>query len=190
MTKEEALKYLEIEDPDDLDDAYEEQLFGFKQFLLSKAPIAKLYEGRIRKLQKLEQSYNLLTGTAAPQPGSIDLPEIGSPDILEAYLAFQKARNELRRDIANAVSAPQLIVLAQALAALEKHHASHWNDMSETDEEVIVSKEPDPMYLLEAIKAYRSTGGETFEQLKNRENNPPELLIQEMKRLSLLFKKF
>jgi hypothetical protein len=46
------------------------------------------------------------------------------------------------------------------------------------------------MEILEGIKIYQQNGGINFHQLKKLENNPPEILIQEMKRLSLLFKKY
>lgn len=189
MTREEAQKYFNGTGEDDLEDAYEEQLFEYKQFLLSKAPISKLYESRQKKLAKLGEAYELLMDRHTSELPGMNIPEIASPVIAEAYLAFQKAKNELKRQISNASSAWQLLQLSEALVALEKSNASLW--AAETaDDDVIVSREPDPMYLLEAIKTYRTSGGETFVQLKNLENNPPALLVQEMKRLSLLFKKF
>ncbi len=237
MTREEAFRLFgDLEDEDEIQDFYEEQLFDYKKFFLSKAPIAKLFEGRVRKLRKLGEAYVLISlnregakgamkdgvwldvplGPGANSnniplaipliPGAngslrgylrwwssravLSLPSKGEESILEIFKDFQKAKNELKRLISNAGSAEELVGLAEALVALEKENASHWEVALESEEDIIVSKEPDPMYLLEAIQAYRAKGGETFGQLKKLENNPPELLLQEMKRLSLLFKKF
>lgn len=190
MTREEALLFFGgVTDEDELEDAYETQLFEYKQFFLSKAPIAKLFESRLRKLQKLADAYATLT--SAPATGEthhFQVPE--SADILGTFQSFQKAKNELKRLISNTASAAALGTLAEALVSLEKENASRWSTALDDEADIIVSKEPDPMYLLEAIQAYRQQGGETFAQLKNLENNPPQVLIQEMKRLSLLFKKF
>lgn len=204
MTREEALKFFGgTGDPDELQDAYEEQLFEYKQFFLSKAPVSKLFEGRMGKLRKLGDAYGLLAdlddnerivtnpGTdARPSKVNFPLPSKEGTFIIEAYKSFQEQKNELKRLISNATSAQELIHLAQSLIHLEKQNAAQWSTALESEDGIIVSREPDPMYLLEAIKTYNKQDGETFAQLKNLENNPPEILIQEMKRLSLLFKKF
>lgn len=189
MTREEALKFFLIEDEEDAEDAYEEQLFEQKKFFLSKAPISKLFESRISRLQKIGDAYLLLNGNISTSAFSV-LPEIEFPTIHATYLAFQKAKNGLKGLISNSDSAFDIAALARMLVQLETANASVWNTALDDEEGVIISKEPDPMYLLEAIKAYQLHGGETFLQLKNLENNPPEILVQEMKRLSLLFKKY
>jgi len=68
-------------------------------------------------------------------------------------------------------------------------YASCWfTDEVNTSE--IVSKEPDPMDVLKAIRAYNENGGFTFEDLRFDKNNPPAVLIKERNRLSLLVTKF
>lgn len=192
MTREEALIFFQIEDEEDLQDALEEQLFELKKFFLSKAPIAKLYEGRIRKLVKTEEAFLALSAHIQKEEHhSVQAFEMtGFGSILDTYLLFQKHKNDIKRQISNASAAGDLLLLAEALVNLEKANAETWYIESADENDIIVSKEPDPMYLLAAIKSYRENGGESFNQLKNLENNPPQLLIQEMKRLSLLFKKY
>ncbi len=46
------------------------------------------------------------------------------------------------------------------------------------------------MEILKAIKQFEISNGKTFDDLKKNRNNPPEILISEMKRLSLLFEKY
>ena len=46
------------------------------------------------------------------------------------------------------------------------------------------------MEILEAVKAFREKGGTSFDALKKSQNQAPEALVNEMKRLSLLFFKY
>ena len=189
MTQQEASGILQVDEDNDLYDAYDEQLFEYRKFFLSKAPVSKLFEARIAKMEKLQQAFEILGGTA-PQ-GSIvsHVPLVSQPVILDSYQAFQQAKNRLKTQLSNTRSVPELTAVVRMLVQLEHDNAGFWAAES-MEEDVLVSKEPDPMYLLEAIKQYESQGGKTFAQLKNLENNPPVLLVQEMKRLSLLFKKY
>jgi hypothetical protein len=68
-------------------------------------------------------------------------------------------------------------------------YASCWFT-NEVNSSEIVSKEPDPMEVLKAIREYNENGGFTFEDLMFDKNNPPEVLIKERNRLSLLATKF
>jgi hypothetical protein len=191
MTHDEAIRFFGIEDLDELEDAFDELFFEHKKYFLSKVPIRKLLEARYKKLIELETAATLLN---IPIHYSVatDLIQVQiSASILDTFRSYQQAKNQLKTHIANARSVRSLIACVENLLDNEQIYAQRWySEHPEITNEVLVSKEVDPMDLLDGIQRYQREGGYTFEQLKNLENNPPEILIQEMKRLSLLFKKY
>jgi hypothetical protein len=193
MTKTEALQEFQLDnafDEDDLIDLYEEKIFEFKQYFLSKTPIFKLFESKLSKLEKIGNAYKLLTNSKVTFHET-KLEFNGSQvEILANYLHFQEEKNRLKTKISNSENAFELVSWVKNLLELEKINAQHWFSEIEIDANILVSKEPNPMEILEGIKIYQQNGGFNFDQLKKLENNPPEILIQEMKRLSLLFKKY
>lgn len=191
MTHDEAIRFFGIEDLDELEDAFDDLFFEHKKYFLSKVPIRKLLESRYKKLIELETAATLLDisidHSVAVDPIQVQITE----SILDTFRSYQHAKNQLKTHIANARSVRSLITCVENLLDNEQMYAQRWhNDHLEITSEVLVSKEVDPMDLLHGIQRYQLEGGYTFEQLKNLENNPPEILIQEMKRLSLLFKKY
>lgn len=193
MTKTEALREFQLDDAfdeDDLIDIYEEKIFEFKQYFLSKTPIFKLFESKLSKLEKIGNAYSLLTNTNV-EFTETKLEFNGSQaEILANYLRFQEEKNRMKTKISHSENAFELVSWVKNLLELEKMNAEHWFSEIEIDANILVSKEPNPMEILERIKIYQQNGGFNFNQLKKLENNPPEILIQEMKRLSLLFKKY
>ncbi len=193
MTKTEALHEFQLDntfDEDDLIDLYEEKIFEFKQYFLSKTPIFKLFESKLSKLEKIGNAYSLLTNSNV-EFTETKLEFNGSQtDILANYLHFQEEKNRMKTKISNSDNALELVSWVKNLLELEKMNAQQWFSEIEIDANILVSKEPNPMEILEGIKIYQQNSGFNFDQLKKLENNPPEILIQEMKRLSLLFKKY
>lgn len=191
MTREEALQLVGIEDLEDLEDAFEDLFFEHKKYFLTKVPIRKLLESRYKKLIDLESAVSLL-GMPINKPKAFANVSFQTDSlILETFRSFQHAKNQLKAQIANATSIRSLISSVDNLLDNELIYAEMWHEESlEITPDVLVSKEVDPMELLHGIQQYKLQNGTTFEQLKNLENNPPEILIQEMKRLSLLFKKY
>ena len=194
MTQQEAFDYFKSSDEEEIEEIYEEKLFEYKKFFLSKVPVDKLFRGRISQLVQLQAAY---TAAMASDEKKIAftlsefslLPE--QYDLLSVFFsAYQKVKNELKQKISRSSQANELIVLAEALVSLEKEYAKAWYSEIVTDESVIVSKEPDPMYLLESIRRFEESGGKTIDDLKKSGAEAPGLLFNEMKRLSLLYKKF
>lgn len=193
MTKTEALHEFQLEDnfdEDDLIDLYDEKIFDFKQYFLSKTPIFKLFESKLSKLEKIGNAYHLLTNINLEFTETKLEFNSSQPEILANYLHFQEEKNRIKTKISNSENAFELISWVKNLLELEKMNSQHWFSQLEIDANILVSKEPNPMEILEGIKIFNQNGGTNFDQLKKLENNPPEILIQEMKRLSLLFKKY
>ena len=174
---------------DDLQDAFELQLFEFKKQLIALAPIEKLIAPRLKKIKQLQEAFLLLGGEI--DEISISTYELVSPseNILESFKAYQDVRNNFKKLLSQSNSHEEIANFCQYLVAYEKMYASCWfTDEVNTSE--IVSKEPDPMDILKAIREYNENGGFTFEDLMFNKNNPPEVLIKERNRLSLLATKF
>lgn len=186
-----AKNFFKTSDIEEIEELYEQEIFELKQFFLSRAPIAKLFKGRLNKLKKLQDAFELVDSSQVKRDFKFDFPK-ENDNLLNSYKAFQESKNKIRLQISNELNGSNIFQLVEILVNLEKHNAKHWsvNDDFEEDESVIVSKEPNPIDILNGIYAYQQLEGETFHQLKRNENNPPNVLIQEMKRLSLLFKKF
>jgi hypothetical protein len=174
---------------DDLQDAFEFQLFDYKKHLLALAPIEKLITPKLKKIKQLQEAYLTLGGEIDEITITMFDPVIPTEYLLESYSIYQNVRNGLKRSIASSSSYEEIENFCQYLVAYEKMYASCWfTDEVNTSE--IVSKEPDPMEVLQAIRTYNENGGKTFEDLKWNKNNPPEVLIKERNRLSLLATKF
>ena len=174
---------------DDLQDAFEFQLFDYKKHLLALAPIEKLITPKLKKIKQLQEAYLTLGGEIDEITITMFDPVIPTEYLLESYSIYQNVRNGLKRSIASSSSYEEIENFCQYLVAYEKMYASCWfTDEVNTSE--IVSKEPDPMDILKAIRAYNENGGFTFEDLRMNKNNPPAVLIKERNRLSLLVTKF
>jgi len=186
-----ARNYFKTSDLEEIAETYEQEIFEFKQFFLSKAPIYKLFKSRLNKLQILQSAFDSLHPIQKSVEIDVSFPAEEN-NILDSYKAFQAAKSKTRLLISNELNGTNLLQLVQILIELEKHNAQFWLISIELEEmdSIVVSKEPNPIDVLNGIKEYQQNGGKTFQQLKRNENNPPIVLVQEMKRLSLLFKKF
>lgn len=191
MNSAEALQILGIEVLDESEDAFDDLFFEHKKYFLTKVPVRKLLEARYKKLIELETAATVLNLKMDDSPLLEKISFDSNASILSTFQSFQQAKNQLKTQISNAKSIKTLISSVDNLLENELMFAQLWHEESlEITTDILVSKEVDPMELLRGIQQYNLQNGNTFEQLKKLENNPPEILIQEMKRLSLLFKKY
>lgn len=193
MNSPEAYHILQLANSADIEDVfdrYEEILFETKNYFIQKIAIEKLFSRKIAYLKEVEQAVFTLTNTTSNSPVKVEIQAIEEVEIQAQFKAFQAQKNKLKTQLFQSDSASEIREIANFLVKLEKENARVWAIEMEKDDSIIISKEPDPMQILEAIQDYQSHGGKTFMQLKNLENNPPQVLIHEMKRLSLLFKHY
>ena len=170
------------------DDLFEAILFRFKNYFLSKIPIKKLFESKIQQLKKLEKVEELLGLEQKRELVSSNLENYLS--IKDSYQSYMRQLNQLKTKMMASITTPEIAHYAMELVKLQKDYASLWHSDTINYAGVLVTQEQDPMRVLEAIKQFEIAGGHTFLQLKQGENNPPEDLLKEQKRLSLLFKKY
>lgn len=193
MTKTEALSIFDLNedfDSEEFQESLDIALFDLKQFFLSKVAIQKLFQSRINKLSQIITAQKILNQDVFGQNEDEFLFDLSSENILVVFNKYQEFNLQLKTKIANSYDAQDLLNLIKGLIKLDKVYAAHWNNSTLALEEVLVSKEADPALLLEAIRLYNRQGGNTFYDLHNNLNNPPEILIKEMKRLSLLFQNY
>lgn len=196
MNKNEARLLLNISEDENLDDVWEGKLFEQKQFFLTRPPIAKVFRSRLSKLEKMYSAYSFLTGNELDSnfddSKKIDLPKF-SNIVKEAFNQQQTERMKLKSLILNAKSPVKLKQVIESWLKLEKLYMEKWlvSENIEVDSEVVISKEPDPMYILEDIKTIEKAANEmiTFEYLKNNLSSLPKRLVSEIKRLNLLYQK-
>lgn len=191
MISNEVLAFFKVTDEDELEDAFELLFFEHKQFFLNKVPVKKLVEARISKLEKAGLVYS---GYLKRQENDVQVEpfiyDFSVENLLDLFQAFQIAKTHFYLRFQQATSVKEFVAHVRAFTEMYYTYASNFQGVFELDESLRVSVENDPMMILNGIKEYESKGGLTLNQLKNFENEPPEILIHEMKRLSLLFNSF
>ena len=187
MTKEEAYAYL----GEEWEEGFEEQIFTLKQQLLTLVPIYKLYKAKLSKWKKLEEAFIHLGG----QFQRVDLSQlkletpIFSDNISVAFKTYQEYRNRLKINLMNCILSDEVGVILDSFIKLEITYATLWQK-SDLEEDLIISKVPDPMGILMSIKHFENLGGKTFKDLIEMANVAPETLKREQKRLTLYHNKY
>ncbi|MBI1837249.1 MAG: hypothetical protein HYR91_08300 [Flavobacteriia bacterium] len=195
MTKEEAYLFFSFTDEDELEEVYEQQLFDYKQFFISKNPIRKVFRAKVQKMKKMHEAYLLLEGEEANEG---DFEKISfsfeSKTIEDTFNHAHFVRNQFKQKIQFAKSARELEFIISNYIEFQTKYLQSWIEIDlENDETVLVSKEPDVMGLLKAIRSCKEIGIRTFVDLKEKaeeknENIFLKMLLMEAKRLSLLRK--
>jgi hypothetical protein len=191
MTKSEAKIFFPFNEGDDLEELWEQRFFEQKQFLLTRPPIEKVFKSRVKKLQKQYDAYLALGGPElnAKHDFQEETVEFNS-SVLVSYRLFHDYRNVFKSKVLQAQHPNSLAKIIEAWTAMEgKYHKLWSNEVSKSNEtQVALSKEPDPMEVLKAIK---EVGGEelAFSDLHSRYALLPEVLQNEVKRLTLLSEK-
>ncbi|MFN5418152.1 MAG: hypothetical protein ACK5B9_13930 [Flavobacteriia bacterium] len=190
MTEKEARVFLNLSadfDEDEIVEAQENLLFELKQFFLTRVPLRKLFQSRLEKLIKLEETFSVYKIEMQKFKKIAMNFNFESDDILLVYNSYQAENKRLKSLISQSYIPSEVSFYVEQLIYLEKKYAQKWFSDSNLDENIIVSKEADAMELLESIKNYE---GKSFSALKKNENSPSETLLNEMKRLSLLAHKY
>lgn len=189
MTIEEAKLFFKLEEEDDIQDAYDEQLFEFKQFFLSKPIISKVFKSKLEKLAKFEEAFCLLTDSRFKPLIAEKTSIVFSDNVLEAFQRFEQLKSELKQQISLATSSSDLAQKVDSLLVVTYTYYQKWRTSELLPVEIdVIAKDPDTMELLTAIRAFNMQGGERFEDISSQKNQP--VLMKEMKRVSLLLEKF
>ena len=185
MTYEEALTYL----GEDWEDTFEEEIFALKQQILTLIPIQKLYQSKIEKCKKLEEAFVFLGGRLATENSFAVNDFTFSDVILESFQNYQQYKNQLKLNITQINTSNLLKIVCDSLIKLEVKYSNLWS-LSDSVDKVVLSTQPDPMEVLQAIKRFNELKGYTFSDLKEMINVAPKVLVEEQKRLTLYATKY
>lgn len=194
MTKEEAKLFFQWEDGEDPEEVWEEKLFEQKQFFLTRPPIPKVFFSRLKKLKKTQQAYLVLTEQEdeIALSKSNDAAEVAfSENVIEAFNQQQQYRMKMKAEVLRANTFVALEKSINTWLELERMYLEKWRvEDSGLELDVVISKEPDPMELLQILREFEKTNGVlTFKNVKNELERLPVMIKNECKRLNLLYDK-
>ncbi|MES2555625.1 MAG: hypothetical protein V4604_05710 [Bacteroidota bacterium] len=186
MTAREALVYLSVDTIEEVDDAYETQLFELKQHFLTKPVLWKTAEGKLKRLAQLQVAYEAAGGSSSSNPVpsiSLEFPD----NFMESFTEYHASRNQLKQVIAGASDAVTVIGCVNSLLELERAFVSPFTELEDWSvDSVVIGSEPDVMRMQQQLKEQADLGRTTLQLLYADKNNLPNELLLALKRLSLL----
>ena len=190
MKVSELYAYLGIKDHDEIEECYEDKIFAHKQFFLNSPVIKKVFEQRFNRILKEKDIFNELGCLSNESNFQFLLEHFpDSKDIEIIYSHYQKLKNDLKLRLCSSNNHENILYCATKMLELEILYSDYWSCEFEENNEFSM-KENDEMLVLKSIRDYKQKGGCIFEDLKKNRNNPPELLLKEMKRLNLIRLKY
>ena len=116
MTVKEALLFFPHNQEDDLLDLYEERLFEYKQFFISKPPIEKVFLAKEKKMMQMHDAFILFQGDEINKTEEIQKNTYAfSENILESFNYYQRIKNQIKNAITNSKSAIELSIYSMEL---------------------------------------------------------------------------
>ena len=191
MTKDEAKLFFNVPDEVDAWDYYDEQIFEYKQFFLSKAPIQKVFVAKLDKLIQLDNAYRIWTDLPLENFDLITFREVVFSDqVLDAFQLFEQEKGVFKLKLMQAGDAKGVVLAVRCYLDIVKRYRIKWliELESNTEFEGTISKEVDPMELLAEIRRFQLEGGKEFKDITKIGSN--SFLLNEMKRVSLLYKNY
>lgn len=189
MEVKEAQIYFPLAAEEDARDKWEEILFEHKQFFLTRAAIPKVFNSKLKKIKQQYQAFELIS------EGQFDAVEIDygqftfSDNVLECFQQMFTYRAQFKQDVLRCQQSKDISQVIEKWLEVELTYAEKWFiDYPEELEKPIISKAPDPMILMGAIRQWDENEGKSFTLLKKDFELLPKALKDELKRLSLLLK--
>jgi hypothetical protein len=188
MDPSKAKLHFPIQDGDDLQDLYDEQIFNYKQFFLNHAPSTKLFHSKLRKLQLMHDAFIFFGGSDDLECEKwLKLKPYEGNLVQEVYNVFQVNSNEIKLKISKCNNARCLTRFAEIRIKNLHDYASMWViDIEESVNDVLISKEADEMLMIAAIKLFNAQGFNTFKEATQLDLG--NVLRKESIRLSLWLK--
>lgn len=187
MTKSEARLYLPESESESLEEIYEQKLFEWKNFFVNRFPVSKLYQKKIEQLKLLQTAFNVLSEEKpAESVVGVDFSKSFDSNLKLAFHQYAQGRNAIKARLFAARSAEEIAFCAESLLEITRSYARVWKQSDIDTTGVVVSKEPDPMDLLNALNNAEEIGVEKIGQI---DMLPVDHMVKnEAKRLSLWIK--
>lgn len=156
--------------------------------------MSSIIESRFKKIFKVQESYELISNIKLPEPSELVLP-IFTPEnsVLQTFHSLHKFRNECKQILWSCLHPKELQSILMHWAKQEVVYAKKWLIIGcdEDNNDIIISKEPDPMYVLTAIKSFENSAQVElcFSDLAKYYLILPETIKTEIKRLNLFLKR-
>ncbi|SFT50912.1 hypothetical protein SAMN05216474_0968 [Lishizhenia tianjinensis] len=189
MDLKEAQIYFPLKEEEDAHDKWEEILFEHKQFFLTRPAIPKVFRSKLKKIQQQYEAFESITGDSF-KAQEISYGEFPFSDVVqECFQQMFRYRGQFKQDVLRCQQVKDISKVIEKWLELELEHAQKWFfEYPEDLDTPIVSKEPDPMILLGALRQWDENEQKSFSLLKKDFEVLPKALKDEMKRLSLLLK--
>lgn len=192
MTEKEACLYFPHDANDDLDELWEERLFEQKQFFLTRPPLKKVFDARLKKLEQQYRAYLTLKNEMDKVKSlrNEEVPYSFSQNLIECFNLYHEYRNNFKQKALQTIDFESLKKVVSSWLTMELAYARQWfnRDVLALEIEVMKSKEPDPMNLLNGLKLAEQKNIKTFTALHSCLNDVNETVLKEVKRLTLLAK--
>jgi hypothetical protein len=187
VNREEAALLFTGNSQDEIASEFEAKLFELKQFFIQNVPIRKVWNSKLKKLERLDFARRVLCDLPVDTAiyGVYPIPDF-SNDLLTAFNQYQTEKNMIRQKILMSSTFSDLLNSAHTYLTLTDNYASLWSCDDAGLGEVVVSKSPDDMLILNEIKSVEEEGLKTFKDLIDLPDD--HVLILESKRLTLLLK--
>ena len=189
MDIQEAQIYFPLSAEEDAHYKWEEMLFEHKQFFLTRPAIPKVFRSKLKKIQQQYAAFECITEDSF-EPESITYDDFPlSNKVMECFQQMFYYRGRFKQDVLRCKQSEDIHKVVNQWLNVELAHAEKWSfDYPEDLEKPIVSKAPDPMLIMGAIRQWDENEGKSFSLLKKDFDVLPKALKDELKRLSLLLK--
>lgn len=172
-------------------DVFVKKLFEFKTFFITKPPIKKIFLSKLNKLEKMVEAYYFLLKI---EPLQLDEIQIEKIDFFynwhTDFNLLQQQRSFFKQQIFKFNNVNTIRKLIESWMNLEVIYQTIYGSVIEktVTDKITASVEHDPMELLEILKIENENTPLSLSFLKNNTEDLPKLLVNELKRLNLLFK--
>lgn len=189
MNKDEYIEF-SAEELQAIREGIVEEVFEIKQHAIQKPPIAKMFSRKLKRLNDLmDIQQDLFPEDVIKKQESISLIPYNQDLLEDLFITYFSNKNKLKQRMFISQSLSEVAELMDQMCENEKTFGNIFTFLEE-DESVLVSKEPDPMRIHELLKELSENQRITLDEVKKNTNILPMELLNEMKRLFLLFKKY
>ena len=188
MTKEEALHLLQVNSLEEVEYSFDDLLFEYKSFFVSKVPFTKLFNSKLVALERLfEAKEMLLKGENEVEEFTVELEDLSQGiGVEEVFRMFGMNEMNLKLAMTKSKTFAHFSRCVRLLVDNYKKNAMYWS-LGISDgvvlEQVKMSVEPDVMSVYEEIKRFHAMGLSTSIEINQLADD--NLLKREAFRLSL-----